>query len=308
MVKIMAVFKGKAPPHLRKMRKFCGLRRRSVGVALSEDAFLGDLTTASVLKQNPIISGKIICQGNGVLAGIEEAKWAIGAQNAVFLIKNGAALKPGIAVAVVRARAGVVLKRIRTSLNYLSRLSGLATNAERLSKKFGKNRLAALRKTSPGLGVSEKAALQVGGVMAHRVTLGDGVLIKKEHVTIIQRELGGSRVMAVFEATRRAVAYVKRGGLRARGVFVGVEIETLNEALWAARAKPDIILFDNLSPKKTRIVADRIRNLDRGIIVEASGAITEETAGLYLRAGADVVSGSFVLDAKPVSFKFSLDG
>lgn len=278
-----------------------------MGFALSEDAFLGDLTTESVLKKNPLVCGSIICQGDGVLAGVEEARWALGTKNGVFLKSNGAPLRPGVVVAIVRARASVVLRRIRTALNYLSLLSGLASNAARLCKKFGKNRLAALRKTAPGLGVSEKAALQVGGVMAHRATLGDGILIKKEHITIIQWEIGGPRAKAVFEATRRAVGYVAKKKLRFRGVFVEVEVETLSEALEAARAKPDVIMLDNVSPKKARTIVKAIRKLNSVVVVEASGTITEKTAASYLLVGVDVVSGSFVLDAKPISFKFLLE-
>ena len=296
-----------APPHWRKLRKFCALRRRSVENALSDDVFLGDLTTASVLRQNPIVCGKVVCQGSGILAGVEEAGWAIGTKNVVFLMKGGAVLKPGVVVAVVRGRAFTVLKRIRVSLNFLSRLSGLATNAQRLSKRFGQHRLAALRKTAPGLGTSEKAALQAGGVMAHRITLGDGILIKKEHVTLAQRELGAGRANAVFESVKRAVGYVEKHHLRARGVFVEVEVESLAEALEAARARPDIIMLDNFSPKKAKLVVSSIRKVDRNVVIEASGGVTERSVAHYLRAGVDVVSGAFVLEAKPVSFKFSLE-
>ncbi|MFH0818264.1 MAG: hypothetical protein V1909_06565, partial [Candidatus Micrarchaeota archaeon] len=281
----------KTPPQLRKTRKFCSVRRRGVGFALSEDVFLGDLTTEAVVRGDPVVFGKIVCQGVGVLAGVEEARWALGSKNCIVKLENGARIRRETVVFVVRSKASTVLSGVRTALNYLSRLSGLATNARRLSEKFGENRIAALRKTTPGIGVSEKVALQVGGVMAHRVNLGDGILIKKEHVSLIQKELGAPRPKAVFEATRRALEFVNKNNLRACGVFVEVEVESLAEAREAALAGPDVIMLDNVSPKQTGFFVASIKKMNPSVVIEASGGIIEKRVASYLRAGVDVVSG-----------------
>ena len=297
--------KKNAPPHLRKMRKFCGVRRRGVSFALHEDSFLGDLTTEAVVRGSPVITGKVVCQEPGILAGVEEAVWAFGKGCCTVKKKNGAILKDGTVVLTVRARPPV-LRKIRTALNYLSRLSGVATNARRLRKRFGENRVAGLRKTTPGCGASEKLALQVGGVMAHRVNLGDGILIKKEHVTLVQKEVGGARAGAVYEATKRAVVFAKKNRVWVRGVFVGVEVENLAEALGAARARPDFLMLDNIPVVEAKKIVNEIKVLQPGLLIEASGGINEKQVASYLRVGVDVVSGSFVLDAKPLGFRFVL--
>jgi nicotinate-nucleotide pyrophosphorylase (carboxylating) len=292
-------------PHMRNLSRFGGRRAATTEFALSEDVFLGDPTTEAVLKKDFVVSGRIVCQANCVAAGVEEAVMVLGPKNCTRQVAEGAALRRGQVVFVVKMRAFELLKRIRTALNFLSHLSGLATNARRLSKKFGKNRLAALRKTTPGLGVSEKAALVVGGVMPHRVNLGDGILIKKEHVTLVQREMGFPRGKAVFEAVTRARGYLKKR--RIPNAFVEVEVESMTEAREAARAKPDVIMLDNVSPTRARDLIRVICGLDPEILIEASGGVKETTARGYFSVGVDVVSGSFVLDAKPTPFRFVLD-
>ncbi len=143
--------------------------------------------------------------------------------------------------------------------------------------------------------------------MAHRVNLGDGILIKKEHVSIAQKELNTARPKAVFEATRRAVGFIKKNNLRVRGVFVGVEVETLAEATEAAMVGPDVIMLDNVSPKAVCLFVKEIRKINPKVIIEASGGVEEKSVGKYLQAGVGVVSGSFVLEAKPVLFRFVLE-
>jgi nicotinate-nucleotide pyrophosphorylase (carboxylating) len=292
------------PPQGRDMDRFVSVRvDRALG-ALEEDLFLGDITTEAVLQKDPLVIGKVVACETGIVAGLEEACSILGGKNCVVEVTEGGAVKKGQVVIVVTTRASSLLAKIRTALNYLSYLSGLATNARRLQKKFGRARIAALRKTHPGMGVSEKRALQIGGVMPHRVNLGDGILIKKEHLTLLCWELTVSRPEAAREAVRLAKEYVKR--CRLRRVFVEIEVEDEQTALEAARARPDAILLDNMAPKRVAQVVKSIRRLNKQVVIESSGGINERNARKYLRAGADLVSGSFVFETHPVGFKLVL--
>lgn len=294
------------PPHHRDFAGFNDCVVRGVRRAFIEDSFLGDITTLAVLKKDIVVHGRIVCLQDCVLAGVEEALETLGRKQCKLRKREGCFVKKDEPVIVVEMKTSELLMRIRVALNYLSHLSGLATNAKRLSKKFGGGRLAALRKTTPGLGVSEKRALQVGGVMAHRINLGDAVLIKKEHVLAVQMGEGLSREGAVGVCCTRALGYVKKNRMK-KNVFVEVEVETLKEARAAASAGVDVIMLDNVRFWKVPEFVKTIRSVRKGIVIEASGGIREGDVRKYLDFGVDVVSGTFVLGAKPVDFRFVLE-
>jgi nicotinate-nucleotide pyrophosphorylase (carboxylating) len=287
-------------PQDRETGRFLATRKKLVRAAVWEDSFLGDPTTSFVLKKNPVVLGKIIAQESCVLAGVEEALEALEKVGCKAIVNEGETCWRGERVIHVKMKAKPLLSRIRTALNYLSYMSGLATNARRIKDKFGAQKIAALRKTHPCVGASEKRALQIGGVLPHRINLGDGILIKKEHIELLRKEMKLTKEKAVFEAVKRAKA-------KSRGLFVEIEVETFGEAHKAAIAGPDAILVDNVGVVGFREIAKEIRRVDKEIVVEASGGITEAHAQGYFEAGADVVSGSFVFEAKPVSFKFVLE-
>lgn len=289
------------PPHDRDISRFSLKMKELARGALGEDVFLGDATTSAVLEKDLFITGRIVACEACVVAGVEEAVTVLGDGVCVVKVREGGRIGKGDVVLVVNARASLVLARIRTALNYLSYLSGLATNARRLEKRFGKNRIAALRKTHPGLGISEKRALQIGGVMPHRINLGDGILVKKEHLALLQKETGFDRLETVREAVRRAKKYVGAG----RG-FVEIEVENIDEASEAAKEGPDAILLDNMKVAEVAASTRSIKQINKRIIIEASGGVKEDLVSSYIKAGADLVSGSFVFEAKPVNFRFVL--
>ncbi|MFH1447929.1 MAG: hypothetical protein ABIG39_03630 [Candidatus Micrarchaeota archaeon] len=294
------------PPHFRKMGCFKKERSDRARYALSEDLVCGDITSDSVLRDDSVVEGKIICCERCVVAGLQEAVAVIGKNNCTVGVIEGGVLKRGTGVIHIRMEVRDLLKRIRTALNYLSYLSGLATNARRLEKRFGVKRVAALRKTHPGLGLSEKHALQIGGVMAHRVNLGDSILIKKEHIAIVGKETGFSRSKVIEECITRARTYIVRRGVGARGVFIGIEVESLVGARAAAGTSVDVIMLDNVGRKRVKSLVKEIRSINQNVVIEASGGLREAGVGGFLDCGVDVVSGSCVFDAEPIDFTFVL--
>ncbi len=288
--------------HRRKTRKFQKNRMENVRCALEEDCFLGDLTSDAVFTKDAIIEGQVVSGGRCVLSGVEEFHELFG-KACVVKKKDGEFIRSGETVLVVKGRAKYIFRRIRVGLNYLSYLSGIATNARRLDRRFG-GRVVGLRKTHPCLGVSEKNALQNGGLPAHRMNLGDSILIKKEHLSLVRKELSMGRGKSVFVCCQRAKRYVKKKKLK--DVFVEVEVENLEELRAAAVSGVDIIMLDNVGKKMVGGFVKEIRKYDKKVLIEASGGLGECDVSYYLKSGVDVVSGRFVLDAKPINFRFIL--
>ena len=173
-----------------------------------------------------------------------------------------------------------VLSAERLILNILSRLSGIATataNMVKLARSVNPSVIiAATRKTTPGLRIFEKYAIQIGGGDPHRFNLSDMVLIKDNHIAL----LGG--VKQAIEKVRQYVSFTKK---------IEVEVSSLKEALEAYEAGADIIMLDNLTPEE---VAEIVPHLKGKVLIEASGRITPENVIEYARTGVDIISSGYL--------------
>jgi len=270
--------------------------------ALAEDIGAGDLTSESTIDADRLARGRFYARQQMVLAGVELLPLVYAEQGGCGVLKllkaSGDRCKNGEAVAEVEGLARTLLRCERVALNFMQRLSGVATLASRFVAETSgtKCRVLDTRKTTPGLRRVEKLAAAAGGVTNHRMGLFDAVLIKNNHVTAC-----GS----VGEAVRRALAAeASRGG---EGAVREVECEVrtaaeLDEAL-AAGAKR--LLLDNLTPAEAR---EWISYIDGRATVELSGGITLDTVRAYAEAGADFVSsGAITHSAVAVDLNFRIE-
>ncbi len=285
-----------------------GIMQRALE-AFRDDLGAGDITTEAVLTENPIARAEIIAEEDCVLAGVLEARAIFEKGKLTVTGKtDGDAVKTGQKILKLEGPIGEILSRERVSLNYLSRMSGIATISRELYNKHGP-RVLFLRKTDPGLLLSEKRAVALGGCLPHRINLSDGILIKDNHINQLAEKLG--RKKAIRLAISRADEHIGKQQPKKRQMPIEIEVESVQEAEIAARefreiGGIDIIMLDNMGLAEVKKSAKAIKSISKNIIIEASGGITNENIGDYLRAGADYVSTSLFMAARPCKFKLEL--
>jgi nicotinate-nucleotide pyrophosphorylase (carboxylating) len=248
---------------------------------LAEDIGQGDITAALVPK-NLAVKADVIAKETGIAAGIEEA--TILAEYLGLKVKakvaDGDKIKNKQVLMELSGDAQTILSVERTLLNLLSRMSGIATKTllltEKLQKANSKAKIAATRKSAPGLLYFDKKAVVIGGGDPHRLHLDDMVLIKDNHLVIV-----GSVEEAVKKA-KATVSFSKK---------IEVEVTSVQDALKAAKAGADIVMLDNFSPKQVKDASERLRNagFDK-VLLEISGGITAENLLDYATAQVDVIS------------------
>jgi len=269
---------------------------------LSEDVGMEDITTRAVIPEGTEARAQVIVKERAVVAGVEEIRllFEMLGLKVRRALRDGVEVEPGTTIMEVSGDARTILTAERTALNILMRMSGIATATRRLVEKVReaglKTKIAATRKTAPGLRYLDKKAVEVGGGDPHRFRLDDAVLIKDNHIAIV----GG-----VDEAVRKAresVSFAKK---------VEVEVRTLDEALEAARSGADIIMLDNMTVED---VESTLRMLEREglrdkVLIEVSGGITEENLLQYAKLEPDIISvGSLTHSVKAVDISLEVLG
>jgi nicotinate-nucleotide pyrophosphorylase (carboxylating) len=253
--------------------------RRLIELALDEDLGRGDVTTEAVVGSGDVeLRAAIVARTPLVVFGLGVAAKVFSLVDPQIATRahhaDGARAEAGARVMSITGPAASVLKAERTALNFLQRLSGVATLARRYADEAaGRCRIVDTRKTTPGFRALEKAAVAAGGCHNHRSDLGSGILIKDNHIAAC-----GSVTAAVKRALERAP----------HGLRVEVEVDTLEQLDEALDAGADAVLLDNMSPDEVRVAADRARA--RTVFVEVSGGVTLERVAAYAEAGADAIS------------------
>ncbi len=253
-----------------------------IDIALDEDTSHGDVTSEALIP--PDLSGKasLLVKEKGVLAGIEVAGRVfqrIDPSLAIeILIKDGTKIQPGDIAATIVGSVISILKAERTALNFLQRLSGIASlTAQYVEETKGLNaRIVDTRKTTPGLRRLEKYAVRMGGGHNHRMHLGDAVLIKDNHIAALHA-MGMSLKDIVAKARQNAPA----------GLTLEVEVTSTGEALEALKAGADIIMMDNMSANEIRQVVSMVAGQAK---LEASGGITLANVHQVAMTGVDIIS------------------
>ncbi|TVR99341.1 MAG: carboxylating nicotinate-nucleotide diphosphorylase, partial [Rhodospirillales bacterium] len=250
-----------------------------VRAALLEDlGRAGDVTTDAIVSPGETARAAILARSPGTVAGTRAAVLAFRlldqAMRCTVMTPDGTAVGAGETVMVIEGPARALLTGERVALNFLGRLSGIATETARLAAAVQPHPAAitCTRKTTPGLRALEKAAVRAGGGANHRFGLDDAVLIKDNHIALA----GG-----VAEALRRVRSAV--GHL----VKIEVEVDTLAQLDEALRLAPDAVLLDNMTPELLR---EAVTMVDRRAITEASGGITLDAVAAVAAAGVDLIS------------------
>jgi nicotinate-nucleotide pyrophosphorylase (carboxylating) len=250
---------------------------------LAEDVGQGDVTSSAVIPSECTAEAEVIAKAEGIAAGVEEATVlaeSLGLQVDVA-IADGEEVKNGQVIMSLCGDAATILTVERTLLNLLSRMSGIATATHNLTEKIRKahlkTRVAATRKSAPGLLYFDKKAVTVGGGDAHRLHLDDMVLIKDNHIV-----LAGSLESAIKSAKKNA-SFSKK---------IEVEVTKPADALKAVELGADIVMLDNFSPEqiKEAIALLKKSGFSGKALLEASGGITSENLLDYAAAGVDLIS------------------
>ena len=267
--------------------------------ALEEDIGRGDITSEALFPFSLKGKAQIVAKEEGLLAGVEVAKeifrlTSSGSMKFIHSLEDGDLVGRNRAVLIMEGGAPSILRGERVALNFLSRLSGIAT----LTRKYVdlirglEVRILDTRKTSPNLRVLEKYAVKMGGGFNHRFGLDDGILIKDNHIKIC----GG-----VGEAVRRA-----RENLSPL-LKIEVEVENLGQLEEAIAAGADIIMLDNMEKGRMREAVTRIRGQKRHILIEASGGINLENVREVAETGVDFISvGGLTHSAASLNFALEM--
>ena len=273
---------------------------RIIDLALAEDTGGGDITSRILLPADLAGRADIMAKEEGILAGGDIARLVFvrvePSLKVELLIPDGEGLKAGDRVATIGGNVAGILKAERVALNFLSRLSGVASETARYVarvKGFA-TIIADTRKTAPGMRLLDKYAVRIGGGQNHRLHLGDGVLIKDTHITAL-RVLGMSLTDIIARAKKNAP----------EGLKIEIEVDTTAEAIEAANAGADIVLLDNMSPDQIKRVVEL---MPAKVKTEASGGITLDNVRTVALAGVDTISvGAITHSAKALDFSLELE-
>jgi nicotinate-nucleotide pyrophosphorylase (carboxylating) len=253
-----------------------------IDLALTEDLGDGDVTSEILIPPELKSKATISAKEAGIVAGVEIArKVFLRVDSSISfstLSKDGTAVNPGDKIAELSGRVISILNAERTALNFLQHLSGIASLAAQYTAEMHdlKTYIADTRKTTPGLRRLEKHAVRMGGGRNHRFHLGDGILIKDNHLAAL-RATGMDLKDIVTKAKKSAP----------RGLKVEVEVDTVTEAMEAAEAGADIIMLDNMSPREMRQV---MKSLKDKVKIEASGGIHLANVRQAALTGVDFIS------------------
>ncbi|TET41158.1 MAG: carboxylating nicotinate-nucleotide diphosphorylase [Dehalococcoidia bacterium] len=299
--------------------------------ALAEDLGWGDVTTEALKLGDQRGTGSIVVKEKGVLAGIniaEKVFHRVDPESTVdVFLGDGSKVKPADVVAKVEGEIASVLKAERVALNFLQRLSGIASETNRYLEavKGLPVRIMDTRKTTPGLRLLEKYAVRVGGGENHRMNLGDGMLIKDNHLAALRsRGLSIKEIVAKArenaplslraappsslrgaEAARRSRGRQRRSNVQARQTQIEIEVRSVQEAVAAAEAGADIIMLDNMSLEDMR---KAVKAIQGRALIEASGGITLDKVQAVAETGVDFISvGALTHSARALDIRLELE-
>ena len=259
-----------------------------IRLALEEDISSEDVTTNAVMPEAKPGRVELICKEDGIIAGLQIFERVFTmldpASRVEFEVRDGDTVQKGQHLATVYGDIRVLLSGERTALNYLQRLSGIATYTRSVTEllKGTKTTLLDTRKTTPCMRIFEKYAVRLGGGSNHRYNLSDGVLLKDNHIDAA----GGVR--QAVEAARAYAPFVRK---------IEVESETLDQVREAVEAGADIIMLDNMTPEQ---MAQAVRLIGGRAQTECSGNITRENIRKITEIGVDFVSSGALTHSAPI--------
>ena len=256
--------------------------------ALKEDITSEDITTNAVMREACPGEVQLICKQDGVIAGLEVYKRVFELLDekteVEFYVKDGDVVKNKKLMGVVRGDIRVLLSGERVALNYLQRMSGIATYTRSIVDLLegSKTRLLDTRKTTPNMRVFEKYAVKVGGGCNHRYNLSDGILLKDNHIG------AAGSVAKAIEMAKEYAPFVRK---------IEIEVENLEMVKEAVEAGADIIMLDNMTPDEMR---EAIKIIDGRAQTECSGNVTKENVARLVSVGVDYISSGALTHSAPI--------
>lgn len=274
--------------------------RALIDLALNEDVGTGDITSLATIPADREATAVMLSKDVGVLSGIDVAEEVFRTVDPELtfraLKQNGDAVADREEIAVITGNARSILTAERTALNFVQRLSGVATISSQYAAALaGSNStIVDTRKTTPGMRLLQKRAVQHGGGSNHRFGLADGVLIKDNHLAAIG---GENRIADAVQAARSVAPHTLK---------IEVEVASLDELMLALDAGADIVMLDNMSTESiSQAVAIRNAHTNRALL-EASGNVTIERLPELAETGVDLISAGALTHSAP-SLDISLD-
>lgn len=256
--------------------------------ALKEDITSEDITTNAVMREACPGEVQLICKQDGVIVGLEVYKRVFELLDekteVEFYVKDGDVVKNKQLMGVVRGDIRVLLSGERVALNYLQRMSGIATYTRSIVDLLegSKTRLLDTRKTTPNMRVFEKYAVKVGGGCNHRYNLSDGILLKDNHIG------AAGSVAKAIEMAKEYAPFVRK---------IEIEVENLEMVKEAVEAGADIIMLDNMTPDEMR---EAIKIIDGRAQTECSGNVTKENVARLVSVGVDYISSGALTHSAPI--------
>ena len=261
---------------------------RLIRMALEEDITSEDITTNSVMRKKQMGEVQLLCKETGVIAGIWvfERVFTLLDENTEteFYVKDGDKVEKGQLLGLVKGDIRVLLSGERTALNYLQRMSGIATYTRQIADllKGSRTKLLDTRKTTPNMRIFEKYAVKTGGGYNHRYNLSDGILLKDNHIG------AAGSVKKAVEMAREYAPFVRK---------IEVETENLDMVKEALEAGADIIMLDNMSPEMMR---EAVELIDGRAQTECSGNVTRENIEKLVSIGVDYISSGALTHSAPI--------
>ena len=256
--------------------------------ALQEDITSEDITTNSVMPHYQLGEVELICKEDGVIAGLDVFKRVFTlldeSTEVTFTCKDGDRVRKGERLGVVRGDIRVLLSGERTALNFLQRMSGIATYTRKIADLLEgtKTKLLDTRKTTPNMRVFEKYAVKVGGGYNHRYNLSDGILLKDNHIGAA----GG--VKEAVQMAKEYAPFVRK---------IEIEVESLDMLREALEAGADIIMLDNMSVEDMR---EAVKLCAGKAETECSGNVTKENVAKLVDIGVDYISSGALTHSSPI--------
>ena len=243
---------------------------------IDEDSGYNDISSSIV--PDCRVQAEVIAKEDGVVAGLAEAAQVFEYFDVISTTEftDGSSIKKNDVLFVLDGGAQSILRAERLALNFLGRMSGIATMTRKYVERGGKVRIACTRKTTPGFRKFEKKSVIAGGGDPHRFNLSDAVMIKDNHIAVLGLEKAVKKAKGMASFTQK----------------IEVEVETIDDAVLAAGSGVDIIMFDNMTVDKIKESIESIakKGLRDSIILEASGGISLENIAEYASCGVDVIS------------------
>lgn len=267
--------------------------KETIARAMKEDIGQGDVTSRSLINKNMIVNGYIIAKGDYTIAGHDIAKAVFKKLDKHFiytaLVKDGKSVKKGTIIAKMRGQARAMLTGERTALNFMQRMSGIASMANSFVKKTRKYGVKILdtRKTTPGLRLIEKYAVTCGGGTNHRIGLYDMVLIKDNHRALWTRGKEKGFDAAIHAARKKFP-----------GIPIEIEVENIAELTSALKGKPDWVLLDNMTPALMKKCVKLCKGKCK---TEASGGINQTNIIAAAKSGVDAISLGCLTHSAPAA-------